>query len=247
MPKFCFTSEVLSSSCNRDPETSSCAVVDRQAVGTCDKKVMPNSIVDAKQQSSAMLSIGMFVSQKLDNQVLTAISSHTLKCRYSTSIQQIVSQWAVEELNVPKQSVTRLLQKLTLVFGKLSVSYHGLVSLPHLVHERMLSGEYCHFSNRTSALKTLLDFYFKRSAKDSTITYFLLVNVDGLPLFRHSSDYKSYHILVSIYGISMRSLCVGIYCCNKSENREIPPTFIFLPKFLDDINDLFAKSIVINT
>ena len=87
VPKFCFTSEVLSSSCNRDPETSSCAVVDTQAVGTCDKKVMPNSIVDAKQQSSAMLSIGMFVSQKLDNQVLTAISSHTLKCRYSTSIQ----------------------------------------------------------------------------------------------------------------------------------------------------------------
>ena len=244
--ELCVMSEVLSLSCNRDPESSICTVVNRQAVGTCDKKVVPNSIVDAKQQSSAMFNAGMFASEILDNQVLTAESSDTLKCMCSSSIQQIVFQWAMEKLFVPKQSVTRLLQKLNLVFGKLPVSYHGLVSKPDLVYERMLCGEYCHFSNWTSALKTLLDFYFTRSAKNSAITYFLLVNVDGLPLFRHSSDYKLYPILVSIYGISMRPLCAGIYCSNKSENREMPPP-IFLPKFLDDINGLFANPIVINT
>ena len=90
--ELCVTYEVLSSSCNRDPESSICTVVNRQAVGTCDKKVVPNSIVDAKQQSSAMFNAGMFVSEILDNQVLTAESSDTLKCMCSSSIQKIVSQ-----------------------------------------------------------------------------------------------------------------------------------------------------------
>ena len=98
LSELCSTSEVLSSSCNRYPETSICTVVNRQTVGTCDKKIAPNSIVDAKQQSSAMFSAGMFVSERLDNQVLTAESSDTLKCMCSSCIQQIVSQWVVEEL-----------------------------------------------------------------------------------------------------------------------------------------------------
>ena len=87
-----------------------------------------------------------------------------------------------------------------------------------LVYENMLHGEYCHFSNWTSALKTLSNFYFKDSKCGNRITNFLLINTDGLPLCRHSPDCKLYPILVSIYGIGMRPLCAGIYCCMKSKN-----------------------------
>ena len=109
----------------------------------------------------------------------------------------------------------------------------------------MLHGKYCHFPNCTSALKTLLDFYFKDSKCGNRITCFLLINIDGLPLFRHSPGYNLYPILVSIYGISNRPLCAGIYCSMKSKNREMPSPSTMPPKFLDDLDYLFANPIIV--
>ena len=81
------------------------------------------------------------------------------------------------------------------------------------------------------------------------ITYFLLINVDGLPLFRNSLDYKLYPILVSMsyFGFSMRLLCAGrpIYCSMKSKNRKMSPPSILLPKFLNDLDYLVANPIIV--
>lgn len=68
--------------------------------------------------------------------------------------------------------------------------------------------------------------------------YELVVNVDGLPIFNKSPDFKLYPILVIIKGIETRPICAGIYCSVKARNREMPHSSILLQQFLEDIEIL---------
>ena len=83
------------------------------------------------------------------------------------------------------------------------------------------------------------------SNNSGIITYYLVVSVDGLPFFNHSSNVKLQPILVSIYQCEMRPLCAGVYF-KKSKNRKMPSPEILMKQFLDDINDLQTYDINCN-
>ena len=78
--------------------------------------------------------------------------------------------------------------------------------------------------------------FYKNLITDTAIEYHVIINIDGLPLFEHSPDYKIYSILVSIYKTKMQPICAGVYCSKKSTNREMPPSDVFLQELLDDLS-----------
>jgi len=262
--KHCWTNELLSSDDGQDDDSENLSVSSEELLvlphisntGSTAENATDTCLVESATDACLNNMISPDVSAEPEFQDMsTAIfsqklsvksTSDSITCQCSDSIQDIVSLWAIEELNVPKKSITRLLKKLNHNFNNIPKSYHGLLGKPQLEYEKMLHGEYCHFSNWTIALKSLLDFYFK-DCKSDKVTYFLLINIDGLPLFHHSPDHKLYPILVSIYGFNMRPLCAGIYCSNKSKDREMPPPSILLPKFLIDLDCLFTNPICAKT
>ena len=69
--------------------------------------------------------------------------------------------------------------------------------------EPMQVGQYVHFPNWTTCLRNLLFHIYRSSDNTDAVNYFLIVNVDGLPLFRHCSDFKLYPILITIFGFKM--------------------------------------------
>ena len=158
----------------------------------------------------------------------------------ANTVCEILVDWALTEPNVPKQAISRLCKNLNCVFPEVLCSYSGLIGQPQLNYARMCNGEYCHFPNWMESLKSLLMFHFN-SCTGGAVNYYLLVNCDGLPLFRHSLDYKLYPILVSLFGISMRPLCAGVYCTEQSKQREMPHPAIFLKRFLEDIQSLLDR------
>ena len=229
------------SNCLLEEVLSNQSAVWEEAVETSSRKPMPISTADHERQTYAKSCGSGSAEFSIKD------DSNSLLCTSSSSIEHILSQWAMEERNVPKLSITRLLKKLNVVFDELPKTLHELLSKPKLAYEKMLDGEYCHFPNWINALKALLDFYFKDYESGSTINYYLLINIDGLPLFRHSPDFKLYPILISVYGINMRPLCAGLYCSNKSKNREMPTPSVLLPKFLNDMDCLFSNPIILKS
>ena len=119
----------------------------------------------------------------------------------------------------------------------------SLLPSPKLTYKPMLAGKYVYFPNWLSALTNALIYFYGHLCN---VEFFLLINVDGLPLFGHFPDYKLYPILVSICRCKMRPICVGIYGTEKSSNREKPPAEILLQDFLWDLNQLRSTGICCN-
>ena len=44
----------------------------------------------------------------------------------------------------------------------------------------------------------------------------------------------------------MHPLCAGIYCTETSSNREMPSTYVFLKKIIEDLNNLMTYPLVCN-
>ena len=75
-------------------------------------------------------------------------------------------------------------------------------------------------------------------------TYKLIVNIDGLPLFSSTPNYKLYPILFFLDKVKTRPLCAGMYCTGLSVNGEMPSTHIYLKTFLQNIEYLIKNSLV---
>nr|CAB3260130.1 transposase domain-containing protein [Phallusia mammillata] len=153
----------------------------------------------------------------------------------------IISNWALKEVNVPKSSVSRLLKALQPVLPDLPLSYKSLLPKPNLHFMQMGDGKYVHLHNWMSSLKKLLLYSYRDM--QGTVKYNLIINIDGLPLFKHSPDFKIYPILISVYKLRMRPICAGIYCTEKSKNREMPVSEVFLLDLLNDLKDLRSNNI----
>ncbi|XP_078487633.1 uncharacterized protein LOC144745451 [Ciona intestinalis] len=140
------------------------------------------------------------------------------------------------ETNVPKAAVSRLLVRLQPLYPDLPCSIKYLLARPKLIYTNMEGGLYVHFNNWIPALKNILLYNYHQLCGE--VSYCLLVNIDGLPLFKHSPDYKLYPILVSVYKLSMRPICVGVYSSEKSQHRQLPSNDLYLKHFLHDVNSL---------
>ena len=149
------------------------------------------------------------------------------------SLRQDIASWALLEKNVPKTAIASLLKILSRYHEEIPLSVASLFPPSNLRYESMLKGEYVHVANWIVSLKNLISY----QAPETNLVH-LLVNVDGLPLFKSSPDYRLYPILVKVLEIKSRPICVGIYCSNKSMDREMPPPDIFLKSFLDDVKSL---------
>lgn len=109
----------------------------------------------------------------------------------------------------------------------------------------MCGGHYVHFPNWISGLKKVIkESGLPQNKSDSKID--LLINNDGLPLFRHSPDYNLHPILITVHGIQSRPVCARIYCSGKCLRREMPPPDKFLSYFLKDIFEIYENSIIVN-
>nr|CAB3260125.1 transposase domain-containing protein [Phallusia mammillata] len=160
--------------------------------------------------------------------------------RPALTLQQVLTNWVLTS-NVPKLAVTRLLKSLHQFHDNLPKSYKTLLPTPALNYQQMGQGEYVHFYNWISTLKDVLCTY--ACYQRGNVSYMLIINIDGLPLFVHSPDYKLYPILATVYGIKMRPICIGIYCSNKSLNREMSSPDIFLKDFFVD-NDFLNRNLL---
>ena len=142
----------------------------------------------------------------------------------TNSVTEIIATWALNEPNIPKASVSRLLKRLKCINKELPTSFKTLLPSPKLSYVSMMQGLYVHFQNWVIALKKVLCYFYGNA--HGTVEYSLLINIDGLPLFQ-SPDFKLYPILVTVYGCKRRPLCVGIYSTEKSSNRNMPDPSIF--------------------
>ena len=167
----------------------------------------------------------------------TASTEHSLEVsatQDSTSVRDSLLQWALKEPNVPRCAISRLLQVLQKFHPSLPRTAAALFrDPPNLVLEDMNGGEYVHIPNWTDSLKAVL-----RNQTSGSLPNKLLVNVDGVSLFDGSPNFKTYPILVKVKGIRSRPICAGIYCSNKSLNREIPEPSLYMKTFLEDISQL---------
>ena len=152
-----------------------------------------------------------------------------------------IKKWALNETNVPKAAVTRLLHVLKKFHPELPVSFETLLPTPNLPYEIMYSGMYVHFSNWKKSLENILNQkYYNRNGE---VHFQLLINIDGLPLFNKSPDYKLYPVLCNVYEANTRPICIGMYSSEKSSNRELPSPEVFLEQLLRDLNFLKSETI----
>ena len=159
------------------------------------------------------------------------------------SLLDSITAWSVLEPNVPHAAVTRLLQSLNHFHPELPETFHTLLPPPKLQYKPMGEGLYVHLPNWIASLNSVLSHY-NFSSDIGASSYNLVVNIDGLPLFSSTPNYKVYPILITLHKVKMRPLCVGIYCTEISFNREMPSTYEFLKRFLDDVKYLLTHPLV---
>ena len=74
----------------------------------------------------------------------------------SIHLEELLRFWVLNEVNVPKSSVTNLLKLLKTFQKDLPQSFKTLLPTPKLQYKRCDEGEYVRFDNWTSALKQTL-------------------------------------------------------------------------------------------
>ena len=221
------------------------------SINVQQEKIIENGTVDSEPENEARPrdndqgGVAINASNHINSELSKeGASSDVMVTENLYSITNILKTWALSETNVPKSSVSNLLRQLHRIHNELPKSFHSLLPRPQLSYQNMQEGLYVHFPNWTKCLKDALCYFYRNLITDIAIEYYLIINIDGLPLFEHSPDYKIYPILVSIYKTKMQPICAGIYCSEKSTNREMPPSNVFLQKFLDDLSVLKSQSIL---
>ena len=235
---------------NETPRDLSCISNDMALLNAYDsinvqqEKIIKNSTVGSEpenearprdnDQGGAAINASNHINSELAKE---GTSSDIMVTVNSYSITNILKTWALSETNVPKSSVLNLLKQLHRIYNELPKSFYSLLPRPQLSYQNMQEDLYVHFPNWTKCLKDALCYFYRNLINETAIEY--LINIDGLPLFEHSPDYIIYPILVSIYiKQKMQPICAGIYCSEKLTNREMPPSDVFLEKFLDDLSVL---------
>jgi len=119
------------------------------------------------------------------------------------SITQRISAWDFNE--VEKASISRLLEILHPLHPQVPLTYKILLPKPDLIPRTMGSGMYIHFKNWLTILREILLYHYGHMP--GSVSYYLIVNIDGLPLFSHSPDYKLY----PIQSINAAHLCLHLF------------------------------------
>ena len=148
----------------------------------------------------------------------------------------------MKEVNVSKSSVTSLLKGLNYFNLQLPSRFSGLLPYPRLVYTPILGGKYVHIMQ--DSLLTILSSYYNYEDCPKVIEYYVIVNIDGLPLFKHSPDYKLYPILIQVYKIPMRPISVGFFSTDKCPHREMPSPELFLKRFLSELSKFKENPLV---
>ena len=157
------------------------------------------------------------------------------------SLKQAIARWANAEPSMSMQAISRLLQSLHDFDTFIPSSEKTLFPRQKLDILSMGDGKYIYIANWVLSLRDILS-----TSELLRNHYTILVNVDGLPLFKSSGNNKFYPILVSVLKINHRPICCGIYSTCESSNREMPNPSILLKKFLSDIRCLKDQPIVVN-
>jgi len=159
----------------------------------------------------------------------------------SESIKCAITEWAHQEKGLALDCVSRLLVKLNKTFPTLPICAKTLLKKEPVVVNQCDEGEYWHCPNWKECLLQILENYYDQCTSKK---FYLSVNIDGMPLYNSSSScYTTYPILVKpmipeIKGFPTIVLCVGIYCSNKFDSKNMPDTEIFLSDFIRDIKEL---------
>ena len=157
-------------------------------------------------------------------------------CSCSFHLESKLRNWVSNEKNISSKSVTRLLRSLHGTFPSLPKTAHTLKQeTKHPVIE-IGGGEYAHL-DWIDALKGVIENEFTVGPKIIN----LLVNIDGLPLYRNTSKYTTYPILVSPLQFPKYVLTVGVYCSNKLKLKGMPPVPDLLEQFINDLKSLRGK------
>ncbi|CAK8697393.1 unnamed protein product [Clavelina lepadiformis] len=223
--------------------------VENETTSSCDESVScvstsadssVNNLTSSSDESASCSSISTDTSNEGCDFIETTsfhpnekVDSPSAQISENVTMRQAIINWVILEKNVPNSAVTRLLHQLRNVNNSLPCSYKTLLPPPRLQYETMAGGSYVHLSNWKKGLQDILS-----SNVNHQTVYHLIINIDGLPLFKSSPNYKLYPILISLYKVPMRPLCAGIYCSEQSPNREMPSADVFLKALMDDLRFL---------
>ena len=205
---------------NADPFPNSCQILFSVATAASDEEGNGLELCDARISSIAADSNNSLFRNFQNETCWTGIND--------LSLLDSITAWSVLESNVPHAAVTRLLLSLNGFHPELPKTFHTLLPQPKLQHHPMGERLYVHLPNWISSLKSVLT---NAKFNSQSPGYTLVVNIDGLPLFSSTPNYKLFPILITLHKIKMRPLCAGIYCTEISSNREMPSTYEFLKRF----------------
>ena len=179
-------------------------------------------------------------AHKPEKSSITSNFSCTSNC--SEVLTASLSEWIKKEKEVPHNSVCRLLSILSTKFT-VPKTVTSLLKYEKLSPENMGNGEYIHFEHWLVCLQKFLESHIF-----SGCTIDLCVNIDGLCLFNNlsSSKYHCYPILIKVLQLPSKIFCVGIYCSNNFDSKEMPESSIFLDKFFSDVQQFNMSKAVIN-
>ena len=80
----------------------------------------------------------------------------------------------------------------------------------------MEHGEYAHFLNWEQGLINTVNAVPQLQQKKINI----MMNIDGIPVFRNSVKYTAYPILLKVIENPCKVIVVGVYCSNKTTKLE---------------------------
>ena len=189
---------IKGSSCNSQPEITSIQMV--KPLLSSDK--VKNSFVIAGKNSNHF-------SESANTNSFTNEPSNSNLGNQSAKAVDIISVWALNETNIPKSAISHLITMMQPLHKDLPQTYQTLLPPSKLTYSQI--NEAVYFPTYKSSLCELLQKCYKRNSRNKIFYFCLLINIDGLLLFKHSPDLKFYPILVSLYDISIKPLCAGIH------------------------------------
>jgi hypothetical protein len=148
-----------------------------------------------------------------------------------------ITDWAVDEINVPADAITRLLKKVNKIFPSIPQDIRSLIEKPEpnstikIDHE----AQYVHIKNWVASIRQHLELNW---AVGDEKEFSLAINIDGLPLFKNSAHFHLYPILVRVQEYPSKIFTAGLYCSNKSSKQDMIHPDELLKLFADDIRKL---------
>lgn len=155
-------------------------------------------------------------------------------------IERVVTEWSTEDKTVSNSSITRLLKKFREYYPSIPKWYATLrrKSFGQIQYSSMRNGTYAHFPDWYQNMASYLEYTGFQSNEVE-----IIINIDGIPLFKDSRRYHAYPILVKPDWQPTKIFVAGLYVSETPDSNKMPAVKQFLCQFKEDLTLLQNRGI----